>query len=177
MINTILQATNYIQNELESFIKDFAQTRVRYEFDINANVHCVEIVPNQVYRLNKDYISWENNISDGFISFFPDQNLCFFSDDAIVGINNIQFELTGKLFNEFVLPDFIGSVIPAGLVEVNSKNCDFSFDNISTSIAVFSNSVYNKIKLSNDSIESVNSLSCFENQNQAFFTHNFPLAA
>ena len=96
MNNSINEATSFIWKELNNFIKLFAQARVRYEFDIDANVHCIEVVPNQVYRLNNEYIAWENQITDSFIASFPNQNICFFSDDAIVGINNIDYEFIGS---------------------------------------------------------------------------------
>jgi hypothetical protein len=88
--------TSFIKEALKEFILSFPKTRVRYEFDIDANVHCIEVVPNSIYHLDNDYINWENNFTNSFIQSFPYQNICFFSDDAIVGINNIEFELTGS---------------------------------------------------------------------------------
>jgi hypothetical protein len=46
-----LEATSLIKEALNGFITNFPKTRVRYEFDINANVHCIEIVPNHIYHL------------------------------------------------------------------------------------------------------------------------------
>lgn len=86
----------YIKSELKSFIIKFPKTRVRYENDNNSNTHSIEVVPNEVYRLDKDYITWEDNFFDAFINEFPDQNICFISDDAIVGLDKIDFELCGK---------------------------------------------------------------------------------
>ena len=51
-----LEATSVIKEALNGFITNFPKTRVRYEFDINANVHCIEIVPNHIYHLENDYI-------------------------------------------------------------------------------------------------------------------------
>ena len=89
-------AFEYIKSELKYFIIKFPKTRVRYENDINSNTHSIEVVPNEVYRLDKDYITWEDNFFDAFINEFPDQNICFISDDAIVGLDKIDFELSGK---------------------------------------------------------------------------------
>ena len=50
-----LEATSVIKEALNGFIINFPKTRVRYEFDINANVHCIEIVPNHIYHLENDY--------------------------------------------------------------------------------------------------------------------------
>ena len=95
-----LEATSLIKEALNGFITNFPKTRVRYEFDINANVHCIEIVPNHIYHLENDYMEWENNFTNNFIAVFPEQNICFFSDDALVGINHIQFELEGSRYVE-----------------------------------------------------------------------------
>ncbi len=97
-----LEATSFIKEALSGFITAFPNTRIRYEFDIDANVHCVEVVPNDIYHLENDYINWENNFTNNFIVLFPYQNICFFSDDAIVGINNIQFELIGSKYVDLI---------------------------------------------------------------------------
>jgi hypothetical protein len=81
-----IEATSFIKEALKEFILSFPKTRVRYEFDIDANVHCIEVVPNSIYHLDNDYINWENNFTNSFIQSFPYQNICFFSDDAIVGM-------------------------------------------------------------------------------------------
>lgn len=73
-----IEATSYIKVVLKEFIASFLKTRVRYEFDIDANVHCVEVVPNSIYHLDNDYINWENNFTNNFIQLFPYQNICFF---------------------------------------------------------------------------------------------------
>lgn len=86
----------YIKSELKNFIIKFPKTRVRYENDNNSNTHSIEVVPNEIYLLDKDYITWEDNFFDDFINAFPDQNICFISDDAIVGLDKIDFELSGK---------------------------------------------------------------------------------
>lgn len=88
----------YITQELNDFIVKFPQTRVRYEFDQLSDVHFIEVVPNNVYHLDEAYIAWETDLYDRFISSYPDQNICFISDDAIVGLENVQFELTGSIF-------------------------------------------------------------------------------
>lgn len=76
----------------------FPKTRVRYENHVLSNTHFVEVVPNEVYRLNDDYLKWEENIVFQFINNYPTQNICFLSDDAIVGVENVEYIATGKLF-------------------------------------------------------------------------------
>lgn len=94
-----MTSQEYITQELNDFIVQFPQTRVRYEFDQLSDVHFIEVVPNNVYHLDKAYITWETDLYDNFISLFPDQNICFISDDALVGLENVQLVLTGSIYD------------------------------------------------------------------------------
>jgi hypothetical protein len=85
----------FITKELGCFIKKFPQVRVRYEFHEMSNAHFVEIVPNEVYNLNEDYISWEIDMWERFVKLFPEEGICFISDDALVGIENVELTLYG----------------------------------------------------------------------------------
>jgi len=90
-----MEAKDYIIKELESFIKKFSKVRVRYDYDENAIVHTIEVLPNEVYHLDKDYIEWECEMFDKFISMYPNENICFISDDALVGIEKEIFVKEG----------------------------------------------------------------------------------
>lgn len=85
----------FIYNELQDFIKLFPQTRVRYEYDSYALVHFVEVLPNVVYHSDSNYIQWEEEVFIRFIDKFPTENICFISDDALVGIETAEFVLEG----------------------------------------------------------------------------------
>jgi hypothetical protein len=81
---------------LEILITKFPNVRVRYEYDKYALIHFIEVIPNEIYNLNNDYIAWENEMTDEFIELFPTENICFISDDALVGIENVELTLYGK---------------------------------------------------------------------------------
>lgn len=85
----------YIISELKSFISDFPKTRVRYEHDNFSETHFIEIVPNEIYHLDTRYMQWESEMFDRFVSMYPAENICFISDDALVGLDKIDFELYG----------------------------------------------------------------------------------
>ena len=93
-----MDSKTYILKELETLITKFPDIRVRYEYDSNALVHFVEIVPNEVYHLDNEYIIWENNMDDRFIELFPTENICFISDDALVGIEKAEYTLYGSKY-------------------------------------------------------------------------------
>jgi hypothetical protein len=83
-----MESKEYIINKLESFIKRFSKVRVRYEYDERAVVHTIEVLPNEVYHLDEEYILWERQMFKDFIEHYPDENIGFISDDAVVGIDN-----------------------------------------------------------------------------------------
>lgn len=177
MISNSNEASNFILKELDSFIKLFPQTRVRYEFDLDANVHCVEVVPNNVYHLNNDFIVWERKITDAFIALFPNQNICFFSDDAFVGINNVHHEFIGSQYLELIPTSLTNPVIPSSKVNFSCSNNFSIVGKISTSVAVLKSETFMKFFQSNNEIGSANSLNHFENNSEAYLSPDFSMAA
>jgi len=90
-----MTAKEFITKELGDFIKKFPQVSVRYEYHELSNAHFIEVVPNEVYSLNDDYISWETNMWDRFVNLYPVEGICFISDDALVGIEKAELTLYG----------------------------------------------------------------------------------
>lgn len=172
-----LKATSFIKEALNAFIASFPKTRVRYEFDIDANVHCIEVVPNDIYHLDNDYVNWENSFTNNFIELYPEQNICFFSDDAIVGINNIQFELVGSRYVELISTNDVKSYVNLEQIHIFNSSNYINLESISSSTKVFNSGVAYQVKQSNIIIDQANSLTSIENQNQALFSINYPMAA
>jgi len=172
-----LEATSFIKVALKEFISSFPKTRVRYEFDIDANVHCVEVLPNSIYHLDTDYINWENNFTNNFIQLYPFENICFFSDDAIVGINNIQFELIGSKYVDLISTNDCKPSITLEQIHIFNSSNHLNIESISSTTGIFNNGIANQVKQSNINIAQANSLTSIENQNQALFSINYPMAA
>lgn len=78
---------------------NFSGVRVRYEYDFLAKTHFIEVVPNEIYHLDDKYIQWESNMFDSFTDLYPDQNICFLSDDSIVSIEDASDILYGKAYS------------------------------------------------------------------------------
>ena len=110
-----MDSKTYILKELETLIIKFPNIRIRYEYDSSALVHFIEVVPNEIYHLNNEYIAWENNMDDRFIALFPTENICFISDDALVGIENVEYTLYGLEYALF-LPKNRNIHIPFGIL-------------------------------------------------------------
>lgn len=91
-----MNSIDFIIQEINLFVELFPKTRVRYEFDEKALVHVVEVVPNEVYHLDDAYVAWEEQMFNKFVKAFPSENICFISDDALVGIETPKFIKKGK---------------------------------------------------------------------------------
>jgi hypothetical protein len=97
-----MKSIEFVKSELSAFIHQFPKTRVRLEIDNDSNSHYVEIMPNEVYNLDSNYIAWESEVFDNFIEKFPDENIYFISDDALVGLDRIDFELIGVAYKSIL---------------------------------------------------------------------------
>lgn len=91
-----MNSIDFVIQEINLFVEKFPKTRVRYEFDEKALVHVIEVVPNEVYHLDEAYIEWEDGVFNRFVTAFPLENICFISDDALVGIENPILTIKGK---------------------------------------------------------------------------------
>jgi hypothetical protein len=95
-----MDATNYILEELGQFVKHFSMSRVRYEYKKRSDIHFVEISPKDFYNHNDDFLRWEDQMYDNFVERFPDENICFVTEDDVVGIDRDKTEKDGiHIFN------------------------------------------------------------------------------
>ncbi|MDR1594344.1 MAG: hypothetical protein LBS43_07675 [Prevotellaceae bacterium] len=94
--NQIMKSREFIVKELENFIKQFPQTRVRYEHEKLTNAHFVEVVPYEVYNSDEKFFLWEYETLSKYSKIYPGEGLCFISDDDdSVGIENVELTLYG----------------------------------------------------------------------------------
>ena len=97
-----MKSTDYILSKLENLLVLFHNVKVRYEYNDFANIHTIEVVPNEMFYFNEDYKNWEQATIDDFIRNYPTENICFISDDALVGIVNPSYENRGHYYIEDV---------------------------------------------------------------------------
>lgn len=93
-----MESKNFVHEELKQFVKRFAASCVRYEYDPHALVHMVEVLPGKVYHTDKEYIAWENDIYNRFVNKFPCENICFTTEDSLVSVEKPDMELFGDGF-------------------------------------------------------------------------------
>jgi len=136
----------FIISKLKSFIHDFPETRVRYEHDKLSDTHFVEVVPNEVYNLSERYLAWESKMFDEFVEHFPHENIGFISDDALVGLENIDFEQKGLLFDLIWISSINSIIIKETNLEISSSVSSVTIQDITISTDInrhFSNNPIN----------------------------------
>lgn len=149
---------DYIKAELKNFIIGFPRTRVRYENEVNSNTHSIEIVPNETYLLDNKYINWENNFFLEFINHFPNQNICFISDDAIVGLDKIDFEVSGKDYMSVIPNNVIDNRLQLKPNCVKSSNNKISINELSfySGISKISESLFSTVQNNKNNSTQIN---------------------
>lgn len=126
-----MNPVDYIITSAKELVQLFPNTKVRYENEINSNTHIIEVIPNEVYNLNKDYQAWEEYKTFDFIRLFPTQNICFISDDAVVSIDAVAFEIKGSAFDlNYSINELCCKKIDKISVSQESGITTFPFDNV-----------------------------------------------
>lgn len=94
-----MKSKDFVISELNTFVDKFTNVRVRYELNEMSSLHVVEVVPNEVYKIDEKYVDWENEMFEKFIDIFPMENICFITDDSYIKIENPIFEREGIGFS------------------------------------------------------------------------------
>ena len=89
-----MDAKEYIINCLQKFVDAFKNARARYNYDILAQSHTIEISPLSVFE-SDEFLDWEGNVFDEFVNLYPSDAIGFIPEDALVGINSIDYSVEG----------------------------------------------------------------------------------
>ena len=93
-----MKSTDFLQLQIDNLVKENPSIKCRYEFDVHSGVHLIEVTPFSMYELNEKYLAFESEIIFSFIDTFPDENICFISDDSLIKISNPTYTKVGALF-------------------------------------------------------------------------------
>ncbi len=95
-----MTAEQYIIQQINAFEEKFPQVRVRYQHDAAAEAHVIEVLPNSTYYHDEKYVEWEEDLFEKFIKLYP-ENICFITDDDLVGIDKVNYEKQGREYMEY----------------------------------------------------------------------------
>ncbi len=117
-----MKASDFIIFQIKNFVAKFPQACMKYEHIEPFFTHFIEVTPLSFYHMDDDYIQWELAFQSEFIEKYPDENIGFISEDALVGLDRVDFELAGEnhLSSISVCDEFITNI--SGL---HFENIDF----------------------------------------------------
>ena len=93
-----MKSTEFLKIEIDNLVKENPLIKCRYEFNLNSSVHLIEVTPSSVYELDSKYVEHEAKIIFSFIDAFPNENICFISDNSLVAISSPSYTKAGLLF-------------------------------------------------------------------------------
>ena len=77
----------------------FPTVRARYDYHELSATHSIEVVPNELYYFDDKFNEWQRDTLVEFMDLFDEESLCFLTDNSIVGIDKVDFELCGQYYN------------------------------------------------------------------------------
>lgn len=114
-----MNAKEYIINRLKEFTEEFKNARVRYEHDAYSQTHTIEVMPQGVFD-SQDFLDWECGLFDQFSIEYPGDVLGFISEDALVGIEKVDFECEGIHYNPFTVNTAFVFITPVANINVST---------------------------------------------------------
>ncbi len=93
-----MNSKDFIIDKMHQFVGVFPSTRIRYDYHLLSKTHTLEVVPAEIYHLDKAFKKWEESLVFEFIDSFPTESLSLVTDDSFFGIDKIDFELLGSHF-------------------------------------------------------------------------------
>lgn len=115
-----MNAKDFIIKKLQCLTDVFKKARVRYEYDVVAEVHTVEVIPQSVYE-SQAFLEWESNLFDEFVAMYPHELLGFISEDAVVNINQVDYISEGIEYAPYNDTDKV-QCIPDSILKVHFYN-------------------------------------------------------
>jgi hypothetical protein len=93
-----MNSTEFVKHTIDKLVIEFPEIQCSYQYKVSSNTHFVEILPSSVYKFDEKYAKAETKATLEFIAMFPDEGICFISDDAIVVIDKPDFVKSGSAY-------------------------------------------------------------------------------
>ncbi|MDR1130613.1 MAG: hypothetical protein LBK96_06495 [Prevotellaceae bacterium] len=92
------KSQKFIEKELGKFVNLFPEFRARYELNENTEAYFVEITPGEIFFQNDYYMRWSVYVRDRFLDTFPEEGLCFISENDEFSLKRIDFAICGEKY-------------------------------------------------------------------------------
>lgn len=115
---------DYIKQKVSELVSKFTNAKVSYEYDNMADMHLIEVKPEDVYS-SEEFCEWLNDFYIDSISSYPTEDITVFSEDEVLKVENPLFVFEGELYEKYnyAISDVKDNVIYA----TSSLNVDDSF--------------------------------------------------
>ena len=82
-----MKIQDFISTTFEKISNNFPKACITYQFDEKAGTHYVKISPPDVYD-NETFVNIGWEIKDAFNDYFPDEELCFLTENSLIQLSN-----------------------------------------------------------------------------------------
>jgi len=93
-----MNSISFVKSKVDILVDSFPEIKCSYEHDVLSNTHIIEILPIHVYTSDDVYANKEIEIIDEFINNYPDESICFISEESLISVESPIFEKKGLLF-------------------------------------------------------------------------------
>lgn len=91
---------DYIIGKMSELVNKFTNAKVSYGYDAMADTHLIKVVPEEVSKKDVFY-DWLNEFYLESIKNYPDEDITVFSEDEILNVENLVYEIEGEFYEEF----------------------------------------------------------------------------
>lgn len=85
------KSTKYLKEKIDQIIQRFPDLKIRYEFRSTISTHLIEILPQNAFQSNQEYILFEMELENEFeILFGIKEDILFISEDSLNEIRKVD---------------------------------------------------------------------------------------
>ena len=137
----------FIVAKLEELITQYSYLGVRYECVTHDDSHYIEVLPLSAFEKDSSYIAYEEAIYASFSAQFPNESICFFSEDALYTIEQPIYTKKGITYG------LSGLIAPIdkrmAIFEPSIDNIKVAFTNTTSTILYTQSNVANAVIVAN----------------------------
>ena len=116
---------DFIKARLQNIANSFPQVQIRYAFDAIADIHIVELTPQDEYYNNRKLDAEWMNISKEVLSNYSNELISFISDDCSVTIKNAEFIFNAISYKSDSINWFDSNISNSVLPRLIGYSCSF----------------------------------------------------
>ncbi|MFZ4543421.1 MAG: hypothetical protein ACOYOA_05185 [Saprospiraceae bacterium] len=95
-----MNSREFLISKINQIIQQYPQLKAIYEYSVPYDLHLVEFFPADFHENCPELIREESHIIGEFIQLFEDEDVCFFSGDDMLVVENPTYEAKGKDYVE-----------------------------------------------------------------------------